>query len=177
MRFKMVRALKSRLVPLAWFLGLFPASLTYAHSLTDTLVYMVAPIGLIVGIITPLIKWFALRRIMTELPCSRLIAIILLELFACASAFFVVGYWDFAERICHFWRYGSEPVSEMARMGVWALVWFSGNIPINFLAARSGKRSAEHTLAGRNRIFIAMILSGISPGIFWLFTVLSGQPI
>ena len=48
----------------------------------------------------------------------------------------------------------------MARMGVWALVWFSGNIPINFLAARSGKRSAEHTLAGRNRIFIASFSAG-----------------
>ncbi|MGO9567946.1 MAG: hypothetical protein ACLP5H_10430 [Desulfomonilaceae bacterium] len=152
---------------------LFPAGLAHAHSLDSFLLYVGIPTVLIVVILAPFIKWCCLRWLVTESVSSPLILISIIELCACISALYAVGYWDVVGRIYCFYGYETWQLHGIVRIGEWVLAWLLANILINCLLVRSTNGSTGHILARRKRVLISVVFGVISPGLFWLFTIVS----
>jgi hypothetical protein len=152
---------------------LFPVGLAHAHGLDSFLLYVGIPTVLIVVILAPFIKWCCLRWLVTESVHSPLILISIMELCACISALYAVGYWDVVGRIYRLYGYETWQIPGMTRIGAWVLAWLSANILINCLLVRSTNGSTGHILSRRKRVLISVVFGVISPGLFWLFTVVS----
>ena len=125
---------------------LFPAGVAHAHGLDSLLIYVAIPTVLVVLVLTPLIKWCSLRWLIAESVHAWLILIAVLELCACVSAFYVVGYWDIGDWIYRLYGHetGQVPGSEI--MDAWALIWLSANILINCTLVRSPNGSSGSIL-------------------------------
>src|SRR5208337_1544442 len=107
------------LTQLVLALLLFPAGLAHAHDLDSLLFYVGIPTVLVVVILTPFIKWCSLRWLVVETVHSPLILISIMELCACISAFYVVGYWDVLDRIFLLYGYETRQGVQREFVSVW----------------------------------------------------------